>query len=154
MIRGDKTFTAKDNSFQVAFEGEPTYSNQVIPKALGDVEMTSYMYERSSNEVHMVSFSDYEEAYVYENEPMHLLTGGRDGALESLGLKEVDTETVGELQGHMSVDFSAHNEQFYVVYKLVLVNNRLYQVAILKEEEAVDKKFAKAFMKSFRLLDA
>ena len=42
MIRVDKTFTAKDNSFQVAFEGEPTYSNQVIPTSLGDIEMKSF----------------------------------------------------------------------------------------------------------------
>lgn len=145
-----KKYVLKEPDFQCTFPGEPTKSSKDVPTDIGSIEMTSFMYEQNSSYVMMVAVSDYPEAFIAESNSTDLLTGGRDGAIESLGIEAMSSETWGEVDGHKSLEFTADNDYYFLHYKMILRGNRLYQVAILRDDQAPDPKDVKKFIGSFK----
>ena len=114
--------------------------------------MVNYMYEKSADEVYMVAYSDYSEGFGSSHDSNALLEGARDGALESLGLETAKEEEFGKHQGYPSLYFTAESDTYSVAYKCIMVNDRLYQVAILASGKILAKKEIDPFLKSFKIL--
>lgn len=152
VVGGSESYTSKEGRFSVKFEGKPKVSNETVDTELGPIGMGIFMYEKSPSEVYMVTYSDYPPDQIEGATAELLLSGAKEGAIESLGINGVRTEEWSELSGNTSLDFTADNGTYFVRYKLVLVKNRLYQIAILAEGDYSDAKLSKKFFKSFKLI--
>ena len=148
----EKPFVSADKSFQIIFAGEPAYSTDMVATDVGDVEMVNYMFEKTADEVYMVAYSDYGEGFGSSNDSKVLLEGARDGALGSLGIEKVKEEQFGKHQGYPALYFTAESEDYSVVYKCIMVGDRLYQIAVLASGKTLTKKETKPFLKSFKIL--
>lgn len=147
-------YKSEKGNFSIDFPGTPTVSEDIVPTDVGNITMYSYMYEKSVTEAYMVALSDYPSEMVAMSDEGDLLDGGKNGALESLGISKLDEEKDIELKGgHPGKYFKGTNGTYYVVYKMYLVKNRLYQVAVLKDGSYPMGKEFDAFMSSFKLLD-
>lgn len=144
-------FTSKDGHFSIQFPGEPQHASNSVPTDVGDIMMETYMYEKSATEVFMVAYNDYPSIYVDESNADELLEGGKSGALESLGIMTTEVEEKIEVDGHPGIFFTGNNGQYYVVYEVYLVNNRLYQIAILRDGSYPSDEDVANFTKTFKL---
>jgi hypothetical protein len=152
ILAKEKPFVSADKSFQIIFTGEPSYNSEIVSTDVGDVEMVNYMYEKSSEEVFMVAYSDYNEGFGSSNDSKTLLEGARDGALGSLGMEKIKDQQFTKHQGYPALYFTADSEEYSVVYKCIIVNDRLYQVAVLASNKILTKKETKPFLKSFKII--
>ena len=133
--------------------GSPTDNVSTLPTEVGDVEMHMFMYEKSVTKAFMVAYCDYPSEMINESEGAQgLLQGAKNGALTNLGITEPEQEKIIELDSHPGLFFTGSNGQYYVTYEVYLVNNRLYQVAILRDGSYASKEDVKGFIGSFELI--
>ncbi|NRA12428.1 MAG: hypothetical protein HRT57_10795 [Crocinitomicaceae bacterium] len=146
-------FVSEDGNFSINFlEGTPAISSSKVPSDLGIIEMNTFMYEKSVTEVLMVAYSDYPSTKVNEDDDAdRLLEGGKNGALTNLNILSPDSEKAIELDGHPGIFFTGNNGQYFVTYEMYLVNNRLYQIAILRDGSYASKEDRDTFLGSFKL---
>ena len=147
-------FTSADGKFSVNFFGASLVQNSTnVPTDLGDIEMVSFIYEKSVTEAYMVTYSDYPSAYVNSAEGgEELLDAAKDGALRNLGIKTTESERKIKMDGYPGLFFTGNNGQYFITYKIYLVGSRLYQVAILRDGSYALQNSIDTFMNSFSLL--
>lgn len=152
----DDLFVSEDGNFSIDFIGaNPTPQVSTVPTDVGDIEMVMFMYEKSVTEALMVVYSDYPSALINEsNGADGLLEGAKGGALGNLGIVEADTEEKVKLDGHPGLRFTGNNGQYYVSYEIYLVNNRLYQIGILRDGSYAQKEEVDRFLGSFKLTNS
>jgi hypothetical protein len=146
-----EAFVDEDGFFSIKFPGEPTVESQNVPTEVGDIEMVTFMYEKSATEVYMVAYSDYPSALIEMSDPAELLQGAKDGALGTYGAT-ISEESEVEMDGNPGMMFKANSDSYYVTYEIYLVDNRLYQIVILKDGSYPSEDDYNTFIKSFTLL--
>ncbi|MBE2246414.1 MAG: hypothetical protein IAE67_04100 [Candidatus Competibacteraceae bacterium] len=144
-------FTTEEGNFKIAFPGEPTISNEKVPTEVGDIDMHMYMYEKGYDEAYMVAFSDYPKELVDAGDKGEMLQGSKEGVVSNISAKLEDEKKI-EIDGHPGLFFKAKGPQFATVYKLFMVNNRLYQVGILRASDYPSDADTKSFLDSFELI--
>lgn len=138
--------------FAINFPGDGVEkSSKVVETDIGQTKLVFHMYEKNPSEVYMVGENQYDIESIQDSDPWILLEGGRDGSLESLEINKVETEERGKLDGYPELTFRAHNDSYYVVYRLILVDATLFQVAILKEKSYPSEREISDFLDSFEL---
>jgi hypothetical protein len=142
-------YKSAQGKFSVMFPKKPTESSQDVPTEVGNIKMFTFMAEVSDSQVLMVAYSDYDAKLIEAAEPFTVLRGSRDGVVSQFNAK-LDNETEGKFSGFPCIDFTASGDTYFTSYKLVLANNRLYQVGILKVG-AIVTKTDQAFIKSFKI---
>lgn len=148
-------YTSEECGYSITFPGTPSEQPiQEVPTAIGTVEMNTVMYEQSNTVAYMVAYTEYPSEYVSETDAESLLSGGKDGALESLSADIVTNEENVTLDGHPGMKFSGMSTSlgYYVEYYLILKENKLYQVAILEQGAYPEADKKAAFFDSFKLL--
>jgi hypothetical protein len=144
--------TSLFGKFSIVFPGEPDYSVEDVETEVGTLEMHTYLYEESDNVAYMVAYIDYPEDMVQESDNDVLLNAALEGALGSWG---IDSEKVKKEvtwhSGHKGIFTKESSGDTYTAYEVLMVGNRLYQIAILKYGKAIGKKELKAFYDSFEL---
>ena len=146
------TKTSLSGKFSIVFPGEPDYSVEDVETAVGTLEMHTYLYEQSGNAAYMVAYIDYPEDMVEESDNDVLLDAALEGALSSWGidLEKVNKEVTWH-SGHKGIFTKESSGDTYTAYEVILVGNRLYQIAILQYDKAIGKKELKTFYDSFEL---
>ncbi len=146
-------FSSEDGNFSINFFGNtPTETSNTVPTELGNLEMVMFMYEKSATEAYMVAYSDYPSEFVNEkSDAYELLEEAKNGALGNIGITATDKEEKIKINGHPGLRFSGNNGQYYVMFDIYLVNNRLYQVAIIRDGSYPKSEVIDTFMKSFKL---
>ncbi|MCF6364601.1 MAG: hypothetical protein L3J35_00185 [Bacteroidales bacterium] len=141
-----------DGRFKVNFSGTPDVSNESVPTDVGNIEMYMFMYEKSITEAEMIAYSDYPSAMVKASNPDDMLQGAKEGAVGNLGATIVEEKeiTYGK---HKGLEFRANSPQFYVNYRIFLVNNRLYQIAIMRDGSFASQSNVDKFFNSFELIE-
>jgi len=145
-------FSSEDGKFKINFLGEPTVTSDIIPTDVGDIEMMSFMYEKSVTEAYMVAYSDYPTEMVEASSTQDMLKGAKDGASGNLGITSFDLEENIELNGNEGMYFKGAAGSIFVEYKIFLVGNRLYQVAILRDGSYATEERSGEFFNSFELV--
>jgi len=145
-------YYSEDGRFKVNFSGTPEVSNESVPTEVGNIEMYMFMYEKSITEAEMIAYSDYPSDLVAASNTDDMLQGAKEGAVGNLGAtitaeKEI---TYGKYKG---LEFKANSTQFYVNYKIFLVNNRLYQIAIMRDGSYASQENVDKFFNSFELIE-
>lgn len=137
-------------NFAIAFQGTPEVTTEEVPTEVGSIMVTMYMYEKSRKEVHIVGHSDYPSAIVEASDPMVMLNGAKEGVTGNLKATPTDEKT-SSFQGHKALEFRASGSGYNLAYKLILVNNRLFQIGIMKETDEVTQAEVDSFIGSFEL---
>lgn len=145
------TFVSDEGNFSINFPGTPTEETQSVPTEVGNIEMVTFMYEKSATEVYMVAYSDYPSALIELSNAKDLLGGAKDGALGTYGAT-VSTEKDITVDGNPGMYFKANSDSYYVTYEIYLVENRLYQIVILKDGAYATEDDYNKFTKTFKLL--
>ena len=144
-------YTSEDGKFKVNFLGTPTVEKKDIPTEVGNIEMTSFSYEKSATEVFMIAYSDYPSEMVKASEPDVLLNGAREGALSSMGATMESQEKI-TLDGNPGYQFKAVAGTYYMVYKIFLKDNRLYQILMMRDGSYPSNEAVESFIGSFELI--
>lgn len=140
-----------DPAFEVNFFGqEPTKKTKPVDTALGELQMTTYMYEKSNAEVFMVALSDYPVGSLDGMDKSNLLESARDGYIGNLNMT-VTNERKITTKGNPGIYFEAHGGGYYTAAADYIVGDRLYQVAILNSSNKPTKSNIQDFIFSFRL---
>jgi hypothetical protein len=119
--------------FQLTFLTEPKYSYQDIETAVGTVRMYMFMME-TQDAAFMASYVDYPADMVAQANKDDMLKGALNGYINHLQLT-LRSESKINYGSHPGLLFYADNSQMYTVLRDFLVNNRLYQLGILKMGE-------------------
>jgi len=149
-------YTSKDGHFTIAFPDgvTPEHSSETVQTDIGPSTLEMYMTTRGESQVFMVSFNDYSDVDGFlDLDPMVLLKGGRDGALGSFGITNVEMEEEIEKGGYPGLHFRGNNGNYFVDYEMILVNHRLYQIAVLGQYDYPAAEDISGFMGSFALND-
>lgn len=149
--QGDK-FYSKDGKFKVNFTGEPELSKDTVGTDVGTIQMYMYMYEKSATEIEMLAYSDYPSSMVEQSNADDLLQGAKNGAVNNLNATVTEENKI-DFNGNPGLEFKADNGQYYVHYKLVLKNNRLYQIALMRDGAQPSDEAINNFIKTFEIVD-
>ncbi len=142
-------YVSKDGQFKANFWGAtPELSSQMVPTEAGDIEMFSYMYEKSATEAFMIAYGDYPSSLIEGNDPYVLIEGARDGALETC---TIESNKKLKVNGFPALRTYAIDEiqNYYYVYEVVLAKNRLYQVMALRDGSYPDDATVEEFLDGF-----
>lgn len=151
-VPGKKSlYHSKDGRFKIYFQGKPKVASDIVETEVGDIEMVSILYEKSVTEAYMVAYSDYPSALIEATSSKDLLDGAKEGSSTNLGLTKYDLDKDIKIDGYPGVYFKGKVNGIHVEYKIYLVENRLYQVAILRDGSYSSSKNSKSFFNSFEL---
>lgn len=151
LIKKEKYFSA-DGKFKIMFPGEPIRTEEKVPTDVGEITMVMFMFERNQAEAFMVAYSDYPAEMIQGLDPYQLLDGSKNGLLSNIGATEQNLKKF-IIKSFPAISFEGKGTTFCTSYLLVLRNNRLYQVGILKSGSFPSKKDVKSFVGSFELTD-
>ena len=144
--------SSKQGNFIITFPGEPDFSSDEVETAVGNLMMYTYMFEISDDAAYMVAYIDYPKDMVEESDNDVLLEAALNGALDSWGidLNKVVQETTWH-SGYKGIYCKESNGNTYTAYEVILVENRLYQIAILQYGKSISQKALSSFFESFKL---
>lgn len=152
-VFGD-AFVSEDGNYSINFPGTPEVTNESVPTAAGNIEMTMAMYEKSATEVYMSSFNDYPSAIVEGQDPYQMLEGALGGATGSMGVTIEDEKRQEEYQGYPSIYYKGHAASgYHATYRVLLKGNRLYQVGALRDGSHITPEMEESFLGSFQLTE-
>jgi hypothetical protein len=149
----DDLFSSEDGKFKINFTGTPTESSDIVPTDVGDIEMTSFMYEKSLTEAYMVAYNDYPSEMVKMSSVDDLLDGAKNGSSSSLGINEFEIDKNMEIEGNPGRHFKGTNGTYYAEYKLFLKGSRLYQIALIRDGSYATQERSEEFFSSFELIE-
>lgn len=151
-VEADDLYHSEDGRFKIKFAGEPKVASDVIPTDVGNIEMMSFLYEKSVTEAYMVAYSDYPSAMVEQSSVDDMLKGAKDGSSSNLGITSFDLDENVELDGNKGMYFKGSANSIFAEYKIYLVGSRLYQVAILRDGSYSMPERSDEFFNSFQLV--
>lgn len=147
-------YESKDGGFKMDFFGiTPQIQTQMVDlgHGLGSVEMIMYMYEKSITEFYMLAYADYPTAYFDVLDREESLKDVADGFFGSYGVPTIDEEKEVDVDGNPGRYYKASIESNYFVYKTFYVDNRLYQIAMLRDGSYPTDENIQRFVESFQL---
>lgn len=149
----DDLYYSEDGKFKVKFAGEPKVSSDIVPTDVGDIEMMSFLYEKSITEAYMVAYSDYPTAMVEQSSVKDMLIGAKNGSSGNMGITSFDLDEEVEMDGNPGMYFKGNANSIYAEYKIFLVGSRLYQIAILRDGSYATPERSDEFFNSFKLVE-
>lgn len=144
-------YYSQDGRFKIGFPGEPTVFTEKVPTEVGELDMTSFIWEKYSGEAYMASFTDYPAGLLKGVQPEELLQSAKDGILENMQTRP-SAEEPRKLGDYPGMYFKAANDDISVVYLMYMVDNRLYQLVVSRSGQYPDEDAANTFLLSFELV--
>ena len=148
----DYVYVNSDKNFSIRFPAEPETGKEVVSTELGDLDMYTIMYEASDVKVYMLAYTDYPADLVSTSDADVLLDGAKEGSLGSFGISTPSYEKSINFDGYPGKYFEAEGNDMHVAYKLILVENRLYQIVILQLSNPISDSDIEGFIETFKLL--
>ena len=113
--------------------------------------MVSYMHEASLSEAYMVAYSDYPASAVKDSNTDEMLENAMGGFVGQLGItiEKQEKITMGDAKG---ISFKGTGNGVFTVMKDYLVDNRLYQIGILRSDRYPTDEEVNNFINSFKLV--
>lgn len=145
-------YKSRDGQYAVKFPGTPKVTEQTAKTDLGELTVTVATYANTDGSVFMVSHSDFPDASTKPANHATLLDGirdgvkGRDGKL--IGSSKAIEFGPDKLPGR---DFTVDKGKQRVRFRVILRDNRVYQIAAIGTAKFADGKDATEFIESFEL---
>lgn len=144
-------FQSKDGKFAVKFPGKPRETTQKPASPIGDLKVYTATFATNEGHVFLTSYTDFPAGATKPENRGSLYDGVRDGLQGKDGKVVMEKEIeVGDakLPGR---EFVVDKGKQQAKVRVVLRDNRLYQVAVHGPGEFVTGKEAAAFLDSFQL---
>ncbi len=146
-----QAYAPKDGRFAVRFPGEPKEKTETAKSAIGDLKVFAATYALADGSVYMVSYTDFPEAAAKAENRGTLFDGVREGVKGKDG-KLIDEKDVEVGPDKLKArDIEIERDKKRMRFRVVLVDNRLFQVAAIGTSNFVTGKDAEAFFKSFEI---
>jgi hypothetical protein len=147
-------YESEDGRFKVNFlGGTPDVSTQAIPTELGEIEITMFLYEKSITEAYIIGYNDYPSAIVEAGSAEDMLAGGKEGVVNSMGVTQFDLEEEVSLDGNSGLHFKGVAGSLHIEYQMYLVENRLYQIGIVRDGSYATQDRVDTLLGTFELTD-
>jgi hypothetical protein len=147
-------YESEDGRFKVNFlGGTPEITTQSVPTELGDIEITMFLYEKSITEAYIIGYNDYPSAIVEAGSTADMLAGGKEGVINSMGVTQLDLEEEVSIDGHSGLHFKGVAKTMHIEYQMYLVENRLYQIGVIRDGSYVTQDKVDTFFGTFELTD-
>lgn len=109
------------------------------------------------NAAYYISYSDYPVEIVQRIDPNKMLEGSRDGANQSINGK-ITADASILLGGYPGREFTMegkdeNGQSITIKSRIILVDNRLYQIMVVTPTGTSDNSSSNAFFQSFELID-
>ncbi len=146
-----EAFAPKDGKFTVRFPGKPKETPQTAKSALGDLKVFTATYATADGNAYLASYTDFPPGTAKPENRNTLLDGVRDG------LKGKDGEILADNEIELGKDklpareYEVKKGKQVIRFRVVLRDDRLYQVAVVGTADFVSGKEAKGFLESFAL---
>jgi hypothetical protein len=147
---GGEEYAPAGGNFSIRFPGKPKETTQVTKSPIGDVKVYTATYAHSDGNVYMISYSDLPSGAAKPENLGTLFDGVREGAKGSDGtvLKGDRVEFGPDKLPAYDLEVKKGNQ--HVMFKIIVRDNRLYQLALVGSASFVEKsKNGAAFLKSF-----
>jgi hypothetical protein len=144
-------YAHKDGRFSAKFPGSPKELTQTVKSPIGELKVFTATFATSDSNVFMVSYTDFPEAATKPDNRATLFDGVREG------LKGMDGKVLAEKDVEIGPnkwpgrEFEIEKGKQRLKYKVILRDNRLYQVAAIGTAGFVMGKETAAFFESFEL---
>lgn len=156
----EKKYVSKEGNFKISFINPPKTSSEIIPYSEKNQSIPIHMFsDEVGTATYAVIYADYPAGMLkgIDANPQKVISGAKEGALNSLasslGSYVVESQKDIEVNGYPGIIFKAKFENnLGVIYELVLVNNRLYQVRVFDEKDYPNKELADKFINSFEIV--
>ncbi len=147
-------YPSEEGKYSVRFPGPPKVTEQTAKTAIGELKVTVAVFANADGNVFMVSFTDFPESATKPANHATLLAGIRDGVKGNTG-KLVGNEkslTFGpnKLPSREFVVDKDKSKQ-RIKFRVILRDNRVYQLAVIGTPDFAGGKDATAFLESFEL---
>lgn len=148
----DKNYFNDDPNFKINYFGiTPSKTETPVETAVGTINMTSYMYEKSTEEVYMVAISAFPNEYMKSSNRDELLESTKGGYCNNLNLTVTKSNKIS-INSYQGIYFEAEQKgNYYSAVSDYLVDNVLYQIAILRTDRMPTQKEINEFIFSFSL---
>ena len=149
----ENSYKSPTGNFSIHFPSQPTVSNEVVPTEAGDISVTLTICEVTQNEAYMVSHSDYPDTIIKNSIADSLLLGAMRGAINSIGQTSMKyVKNIKYKNKFPGLSFAAQSSKnYFVIYELYLVKNRLYQIGAISLNQYVSDNAQKDFFGSFTI---
>lgn len=153
----DNAFTSEEGNFKINFKNKPVHSSETI----GDMAISVHTFTDDCKTYETgVIYADYPKGALkgIDANEQKVLSGAKDGALSSLsssmGSFIIEEQRDIQVKSYPGVLFKARFEKgLCVIYQLVLVKDRLYQIRMTSENNFPDNKISTDFFTSFDILN-
>ena len=146
----DAPHASADGKYSVRFPAAPKVSEQSVKSALGELTVHTATYSDSGGNTFLVSYTDYPADAVMPEKRGKFFDGIRD-SVKGDGKLDSEKEIKAGGGGWPGREFTVDKGRQRVKYRVVLRDNRLYQLAAIGTEGFVGGREAKDFFESFEL---
>jgi hypothetical protein len=148
-------FRSLSGNFLVLFPEHPVIETQKINTLIGVID--AHMSQVTTEDMYYaVSYSDYPADFINSSTPDEVLNGARDGALDNTKGKLLQELiiTYEDYPGRdLKYEITNEDESVIVYHRILLVNERLYQIIVVTEEKNMFSRKIFDFLESFKLVD-
>ncbi len=143
-----------DSSFSVEMPGKPQEQKKVVDSEIGKLDVFLYIYEQA-NSGYIVSYNDYPESAMNSNVvPDSVYNNAARSALASTRGTLISKNKI-TYRGHPGIELKySIPGNVLVRSRYFLVNNRLYQLMAIGNEETLYNSFSEWFFNSFKIKKA
>jgi len=124
-------FSSKEGRFEVLMPADIVQKKDEVNTDYGKVDLYSFTGD-AEGLTYMISYVDYPDAVIEMVSPNTLLQKGKTAAVENMQLVNVVEGLESELNGAHGLRFKGQNGSEFVLFYALLIDNRLYQVALSK----------------------
>jgi len=149
-----KEFSSTEGAFLVLMPGTPTMDKQTASTAVGPIDSFTFTLEETDG-IYTVSYADYPEDIVRQNEPDDMLDSVRTGAIGSIeGSRLLNESSIlfGEYPGR-DLEIEAPDGKSTLHIRAILVDNRLYSLMVVSIGKQPSTSDIQKFFESFTLLE-
>ncbi|MFQ5731646.1 MAG: hypothetical protein ACE5KM_06810 [Planctomycetaceae bacterium] len=145
----------KTRDFKADLPGTFKHVARNVKSAVGNIKLEIYQVSTKKGLFFAVMHSDYPPSVVKQKGTARVLDDARDGAIRNIRGK-LDGESKIQLGKHHGREFrfsaTRGGIKLHGAWRLLIVNNRLYQLGIVSPFQRPDKKDVDRFFSSFQLL--
>ena len=138
-------------------QGELQRQTQTVETAVGKIDMHMVLsFNEAEVSAYTVMYNDFPVNGLDQAQKENALTGGRDGALRNVNGTLLHEKKIS-LDGHPGREFhfsaTVQGNKARGAWRLYIVNNRLYQIGVLRFGQIPDAGSLDRFFGSFALVD-
>ncbi len=145
-------YPSEEGKYSVRLPGPPKVTEQTAKTAIGELKVTVAVFANADGNVFMVSFTDFPESATKPANYATLLAGIRNGVKGDTGKLVGDEKSLSFGPNKLPLrEFVVDKGKQRIKCRVILRDNRVYQLAVIGTPDFAGGKDATAFLESFEL---